>query len=429
MKKRHVIRIYLSFTRIFIASTFSHGPKIASQRAINFILSGRIKSAFKLAYRESDSGVGGSTASFKDEFPDILLVTHTWNTSGVPLLSLHLREYFHGKGLVASIWSEGQPSHNGHQISGWGNPETIQLHFGSFPKIIFLNTTCIKTSFFKFFLEQLDEGKIEHLIVYSHEDILVLKSEVVKLLEQADPSSCRIFAGSHKTSQTLQKAFQKKIINAVPYQICETEKIQKIFEVSPEIEFSKLRILLVGSTQDLRKAHVKVVKVIAWANRFKRVWKIISHKNKYREIELTIVGANTSLKSDQITRKILKLARFQKNIYPILEENDYLNVLFQTNAVICLSQYETLPLYVSESMARGCVVLRNECGGSLEQLIQNRNGILLKNINSLNGYKIFKLAGRSEEDLKEMSKKSRELFLATHSEAWDQAFSYLFDRY
>ena len=298
--------------------------------------------------------------------------------------------------------------------------------FDKLPDTIFLNTTCIEATFIERCCELLAMNKIKKLILYSHEDIVVMPRNTIQLLDIQDSNSCHIFAGSQKTASTLQRYFKNKIVTPVPYQIAKTTRIKRIRGSKSAIDFSNLDIVLVGSTADDRKGHVRAAKTIAWARNFQRISKSVRTSHSLREINFTIIGAQLYPEMDSISSKTIEILDGSLSIFPILEFPLYLEILEKQNVVICLSQYETLPLFVSEAMARGCVVVRNDCGGMKEQLVQGRNGVRLYNSSILNGFKIFLLAQANGEVLKDMSKESVLRFDEIHSSPWDSSFKGLF---
>ena len=402
-----------------------HGPIVATQRGMNFIRSKRIN----LFFGPEDSVQAKKTdlngLKNRKEPPDILLITHLWNTSGVPILTEHLAEYFKGVGLNAAIWSEKSTTQVSTNLIGSGDIDTLEKSFRIFPKIVFLNTTCVSSDLIRRLVFELSRGAINQLILYSHEDIVVLDSQILQLLDSADSTKLHIFAGSLKTANKLQKSFDNKNIIPVPYQISDTNRLKKISKLTTVNDFSSLRILLVGTTLDSRKGHIRAAKTVRWARRFQRLYARTNAQLVPKSIEFYVVGATLYPEPDSITSKIISILGSDLKIFPVLDEDNYIEILSQCNSVICLSQYETLPLYVSESMARGSIILRNNSGGAFEQLKNSVNGIALKNRPIVDGFKIFQLLHRSDAELLDMSLNSRELFAQNHSKDWDRNFSFL----
>jgi glycosyltransferase involved in cell wall biosynthesis len=343
--------------------------------------------------------------------------------SGVPILSQLLAQYFESKDISAGLWSIASPKSMSNKLIGYGNFQTMVSTFVRLPQTMFLNTTCVEATFIDDCLELLARKQIRKLILYSHEDLVVLPKKTIQLLDIADDSACFVYAGSAKTARTLQKHFKRKVILSAPYQIAQSPRIKRIRQLGETPDFFSLNIVLVGSTADNRKGHVRVARAIRWARRLQSLNAFLRIPGLRREINLTVVGAHIFPDVDLISSKVIELLNRHVTILPVIELQAYLEMLEGQNAVICLSQYETLPLYVSEAMARGCLVLRNNCGGMEEQLVENKNGIRLANSAIRNGFRIFLLSRENEYELKKRSRASISRFDEIHSKDWDLNFT------
>ena len=426
MNLRHRMNVYFNLFLVFLTTLRRHGPRIAIRRSSNFIKSRRINAFFSpipnanSAPKQSKSRKHNATPP-----PQLLIVTHVWNTSGVPILAEHLSIYFKNKGFSTGIWSVESPKIKKSKLVGFGDSTELVASFSTLPKIIFLNTTCVPASFIDFCCEQLIFHRIDQLILYSHEDIVILPKMTIQLLDVASSTNCHIFAGSEKTAIKLQSYFKNKKVLAVPYQIHDTSRLKTIMKMPKLANYSSLDIVLVGSTEDNRKGHVQAAKTIYWARFFCRVIARRQTENVNREINFTAVGAQLFPSIDAISSEVIEILNRKLTILPILDSRGYLETLEKQNAVICVSQYETLPLYVSEAMARGCLVLRNSSGGLAEQLREGYNGIKLANHPIFDGYKIYKLSRMNETKLMEMGEQSMQRFKEIHTSPWDLSFGFL----
>lgn len=426
MTLKHRLNVYRNLSLIFFTTVRRHGPIIAVKRTTNFIRSKRMNTFFVSQVSENIPARVARKARNSQVPPSILIVTHVWNTSGVPILAESLAGYLNSHKLNAGIWSIAKPIRGSSKILGHGNFYKMKSTFSKLPDSIFLNTTCVEASFIDNCCELLSGKKIKHLILYSHEDIVILPRKTIQLLDVQDSASCHIFAGSQKTAAKLQRYFKNKVIASVPYQIADSPRIKKIRRYREKIEFKSLEILLVGSTADSRKGHILAARSIKWARKFQKASKFINPSKLMREINITVIGAQLFPDLDSISSRTIEILNRRLSILPILDFQNYVESLLTQNVVICLSQYETLPLFVSEAMARGCLVVRNSCGGMKEQLLDRKNGIRLFSSSIINGYKIFALACESESTLHEMSERSSSRFDEVHSSSWDDAFRELF---
>lgn len=419
--------MYLNLFVIFLTTIRRHGPVIAIRRATNFVKSKRVNAFFDIdQYQHAVPKVRKRKKSDAIAPPQMLIVTHVWNTSGVPILAGHLSTYFERRGFSTGIWSVEIPQLKNRSLIGSGDVHELESTFSRLPKIIFLNTTCVPAAFIEFCCEQLIYKRIDQLILYSHEDIVILPKTTIQLLDIASSTKCHIFAGSEKTKNKLQSYFKNKIVEAVPYQISETSRLKSIGRLPKILNYPSLDIILVGSTSDNRKGHIQAAKTIYWARLFSQLVRQFGADNRYRKINFVVVGAQLFPTIDSISSKIIEILNRQLTILPVLKSQGYLEVLEKQNAVICVSQYETLPLYVSEGMARGCIVLRNSSGGLAEQLRIGGNGIKLTNRPIFDGYRIFRLSGRGDSELADMGEESIKRFHEIHTSAWDLHFGFLY---
>ena len=427
MGLRHRIGIYKNLSLIFMSTLMRHGPIIAVRRSINFVVSRRMDEFFRQSNSETPVSPRIPRNKSRSLPPEVLIVTHVWNTSGVPILAELISEYLSDLGLKTAIWSVAKQTKSNRKLIGSGSFQELVASFNKLPQTIFLNTSCVEATFIDSCCEMLSLNRISKLVLYSHEDIVILPRNTIQLLDVADSTRCFIFAGSKKTAASLQKYFKNKVIVPVPYQIARSPRLKRIGGLSESVNFDALDILLVGSTADNRKGHIKVARSLRWAKKYQAIFNKLVRSKMYREMNLTVIGANIFPTFDSISSKVIEILDRDINILPILEFPDYVKVLEKKNAVICLSQYETLPLYVSEAMARGCIVLRNDCGGMAEQLVPGVNGIRMSKYSYINGLRILRLSRLATRDLLSMSSSSVARFADIHSSSWDENFHFLIE--
>jgi len=418
---RHKLSLTTNLLKIALATLNSNGPLLTFKRAKNFVKSGRFKETVVNSLKPIKEITQQNYFSEQvSETLDLLLVTHLWNTSGVPMLTGLLHDYFSFHRITTGIWSEADPEVLDSRVIGAGSVEAIANSLQTFPKIVFINTTCISAQLFEFFLEIISTKKTEKLILYSHEGIMVLSKNVLAQLQKIPKSKVEIFAGSRKTALLLKKSLPGIDVRSVPYQIIESSTVASLMKLNRIRDFSSIRILLVGRTSDSRKRHIFSAKTVYWANQIVSIQNFFSKDRKIPEIKLKIIGAQLNPNMDDVSKRVKKI--LQKNVVlkPVLLGDDYIQEFADSNAVICLSDYETLPMYVSHAMARGCIVLKNDTGGTFEQLW--KNGVRLGSSAIYNGFKLWKIAGASERALEEMSTASRMRFLEVHCNSWDEHF-------
>jgi glycosyltransferase involved in cell wall biosynthesis len=241
-------------------------------------------------------------------------------------------------------------------------------------------------------------------IILAHEDRPLIHSSQ-EILNQigntVNSGHIRILSPSLGTTRNLQRVLKSSLIETQPYSINSYPKCAENFDAG-------LNIHLTGSTYDFRKNQHLALVLISLIDR-----KIKIEPLKYRKIHLTLIGVD---EDTFYGNSILKLAESMKDfvtIHPRTTKEEAIEIMKTCNTVLCVSEYEALPLFVCESMAMGQIVLRNNCSGVDEQLVQGKNGILLDLSNLHDAIEqILILLDRdktSNEQLKEMGISSRAL--------------------
>ena len=232
----------------------------------------------------------------------------------------------------------------------------------------------------------------------------------------ADLGLVRLVSPSIGTQENIQRFFKCSSVELTSYPIETTERIE--FDYSDEI-----RVHLTGSTGDTRKNQLQAIDLIHQV-----VLIIKKHPEKFRKIKLILVGVN---EESSVGRQIIKNAKIlgdRVEIHPVLDFERCMEIVKTCNAVMCLSDYEALPLFVSQGMGIGQIVMRNNCSGVDEQLMKGRNGILL---DYFGGYsesieRIVKLLNKDQtkdSKLISMSKKSHQMALKQMNKNYKENYS------
>jgi glycosyltransferase involved in cell wall biosynthesis len=244
-------------------------------------------------------------------------------------------------------------------------------------------------------------------LILIHEDrpeMYLDSGRAILLGNAADLGLLRLVSPSIGTQKNIQKYFKCNSVELSSYPIQATDRIE--FDYSDEI-----RVHLTGSTGDTRKNQLQAIDLIH------QVLLIISKQpKKFRKIKLILVGVNEeSLVGRQIIKNSKILGEYVE-IHPVLDFESCMEIVRTCNAVMCLSDYEALPLFVSQGMGIGQIVMRNNCSGVDEQLVRGKNGISLDYFNSYSA-SIERIVNLLDKDLTgdskltSMSKKSHSLAL------------------
>jgi glycosyltransferase involved in cell wall biosynthesis len=176
-----------------------------------------------------------------------------------------------------------------------------------------------------------------------------------------------------------------------------------------ETEYGRINFLLSGPPDDGRKGHV--IALFAFQSFLAKYHSV--HPDRYREFEVTFVGVDDDFLSRQVKMIGNSVLGERFRAVPSVPHSEALDLTRDANAVICCSLSEACPLYVTEGMMMGHVVLRNEVGGLDEQLRDGVNGFLIDGA-SMDGFadvieRVLNKSRTSNEQLWRMGRASQEL--------------------
>jgi len=348
----------------------------------------------------------------------LLILTHVWNLTGVPILSAQMASELKSQGVNVALGVTSQPKNESPRLIG-DIPlivvtDFFNLYSNKFRGIAILNTTCIPEKIVLSFLQGLQTGLLRCLIIYSHENVSVFSNKVNKKIIELKKLNAKLFllAGSKLTADFFQSTLPSLQIESFPYYIKDLDQAP-IMHIE---DFNSIKINITGSFNDNRKRQVYAACVVSLAI-FLGWLRFVSH----RKITITFIG-DAKTKISKIKIRVIRIILGRKVFFvDSISHDKYVSMLGQFNTVMCVSQYETLPLFVSECMRSGALVLRNLSGGFHEQVVEGINGFLLSDSLLKDACTLRRLADRNcfpNETLLTMSHASRNIFKRVHSNPW-----------
>lgn len=189
------------------------------------------------------------------------------------------------------------------------------------------------------------------------------------------------------------------------------------FAVKDPEDFEKLDFIVTGAVSDGRKGQLPIL--YAFLNFYNNFYK--KNPKTYRDFSLKFIGVDEAgyiKKQMEVSAKGLD---GKCEIVGQIPRAKVLDFVEEANMTICYSYHESMGIFVYEGMAFGHPIIRNDCYGQEEQLIDGGNGWAVRNDDyqtlcdaieeSLN------LEKTSNDKLAKMSKVSEEIAeKATHSE-------------
>jgi len=242
--------------------------------------------------------------------------------------------------------------------------------------IVIMNTIAYSEDTFNIILDNLDRGIIKHLYLYPHEYVVesylssTLAHKITRLMKQ---KKLTIYVSSVQTQEVYQDYLNEKDqIKLMPNRIDIDEST--IF-ARKKSEFDTLNFVVTG-TPDARKGELDIL--YAFTSFYFNYYK--GNEDKYRDFSLTIVGLSNDFRqvynklySDRV-RAAAKSLGDRVILHGHVPEEESLEIIKKNNMTILYSLYECLPRVVFDGLAYGHPVLRNDCSGYEEQLIDGVNG-------------------------------------------------------
>lgn len=241
--------------------------------------------------------------------------------------------------------------------------------------IVIMNTIAYTDAMFATVLYNLERGTIRHLYLYPHEfvvDSYLSHRTIAKITRLIKQNKLTIYASAAQARQIYAEYFDDDEIKLMPNRIDIDSKT--IFSRGKE-DFDKIRFVITG-TPDARKGELDVL--YAFTSFYNRYYK--GNEDRYRDFSLTIVGLTDNFRdvynklySDRL-RAAAKAMGDRIILYDQQPEQKSLEIIKAANFTILYSLYENLPRVVFDGLAYGHPVLRNDCSGYEEQLVDGING-------------------------------------------------------
>jgi glycosyltransferase involved in cell wall biosynthesis len=241
---------------------------------------------------------------------------------------------------------------------------------------VLMNTVALARNYQEFILDSLRSGKLAHAYWYIHEDIDQLpgvapfllnpdfRSLVNRLVEQ---KLLTLLVPSRRAKAQYDALVGTDRTQLLPHKVTVDAK----HAVSrPASDYASVKFLLSGKPTDGRKGHM--IALAAFHDFMKSYYE--ANPDAYRPFTVTLVGMTDDFIGKQIRAIGSSVLGERLEGVPSVSHERALEITRTCNAVICCSLNEVFCMSVSEGMAMGHIVLRNDSGGMEEQLAEGVNG-------------------------------------------------------
>lgn len=240
---------------------------------------------------------------------------------------------------------------------------------------VLLNTVSVPLNYLTCVLEALRRGRLSQAHWYIHEDSEQLPTLAPFMLELDTQRAI----GELVEKERLKVYVPSRIVKVQYDQLFRTTRVlilppilddHGVSNLRTPREYESMRFLLSGRPTDGRKGHM--VALAAFHEFLRSYYR--QDPQGYRDFSLTFVGMTDDYIAAQLVSIGKSILGDSFRVIGEVSHEEALNVTRDSNAVICCSFNEALPLYVLEGMCEGHVVIRNDCGGLEEQLRDGVNG-------------------------------------------------------
>ena len=397
-------------------------------KALRYYKNNGFAATYKIATDKVVRKIKRKTVSNIDKKPKIIIVSHQLDNTGAPFVAMDLAFDIQkqvknlGRKLKfiaftpINIENVRELKKAGIEVEIYTD-RNLWLNYNK-GDIVILNSFGLSRAVTHSTIQAAKNNILDAFYWYGHEATperfvdLDTRDEFVKLLES---NKAKLYAVSKGSAEAYKEFFgTDKNTEVMNFRF---DFPSDRFAVKDPEDFEKLDFVVTGAVSDGRKGQLPIL--YAFLNFYNNFYK--KNPKTYRDFSLKFIGVDEAgyiKKQMEISAKGLD---GKCEIVGQIPRAKVLDFVEEANMTICYSYHESMGIFVYEGMAFGHPIIRNDCYGQEEQLIDGGNGWAVRNDDyqtlcdaieeSLN------LEKTSNDKLAKMSKVSEEIAeKATHSE-------------
>lgn len=397
-------------------------------KALRYYKNNGFAATYKIATDKVVRKIKRKTISNIDKRPKIIIVSHQLDNTGAPFVAMDLAFDIQkqvknlGRKLKfiaftpINIENVRELKKAGIEVEIYTD-RNLWLNYNK-GDIVILNSFGLSRSVTHSTIQAAKNNILDAFYWYGHEATperfvdLDTRGEFVKLLES---NKAKLYAVSKGSAEAYKEFFgTDKNTEVMNFRF---DFPSDRFAVKDPEDFEKLDFVVTGAVSDGRKGQLPIL--YAFLNFYNNFYK--KNPKIYRDFSLKFIGVDEAgyiKKQMEVSAKGLD---GKCEIVGQIPRAKVLDFVEEANMTICYSYHESMGIFVYEGMAFGHPIIRNDCYGQEEQLIDGGNGWAVRNDDyqtlcdaieeSLN------LEKTSNDKLAKMSKVSEEIAeKATHSE-------------
>lgn len=397
-------------------------------KALRYYKNNGFAATYKIATDKVVRKIKRKTVSNIDKKPKIIIVSHQLDNTGAPFVAMDLAFDIQkqvknlGRKLKfiaftpINIENVRELKKAGIEVEIYTD-RNLWLNYNK-GDIVILNSFGLSRAVTHSTIQAAKNNTLDAFYWYGHEATperfvdLDTRDEFVKLLES---NKAKLYAVSKGSAEAYKEFFgTDKNTEVMNFRF---DFPSDRFAVKDPEDFEKLDFIVTGAVSDGRKGQLPIL--YAFLNFYNNFYK--KNPKTYRDFSLKFIGVDEAgyiKKQMEVSAKGLD---GKCEIVGQIPRAKVLNFVEEANMTICYSYHESMGIFVYEGMAFGHPIIRNDCYGQEEQLIDGGNGWAVRNDDyqtlcdaieeSLN------LEKTSNDKLAKMSKVSEEIAeKATHPE-------------
>lgn len=397
-------------------------------KALRYYKNNGFAATYKIATDKVVRKIKRKTVSNIDKRPKIIIVSHQLDNTGAPFVAMDLAFDIQkqvknlGRKLKfiaftpINIENVRELKKAGIEVEIYTD-RNLWLNYNK-GDIVILNSFGLSRAVTHSTIQAAKNNTLDAFYWYGHEATperfvdLDTRDEFVKLLES---NKAKLYAVSKGSAEAYKEFFgTDKNTEVMNFRF---DFPSDRFTVKDPEDFEKLDFVVTGAVSDGRKGQLPIL--YAFLNFYNNFYK--KNPKAYRDFSLKFIGVDEAgyiKKQMEVSAKGLD---GKCEIVGQIPRAKVLDFVEEANMTICYSYHESMGIFVYEGMAFGHPIIRNDCYGQEEQLIDGGNGWAVRNDDyqtlcdaieeSLN------LEKTSNDKLAKMSKVSEEIAeKATHSE-------------
>ena len=397
-------------------------------KALRYYKNNGFAATYKIATDKVVRKIKRKTVSNIDKKPKIIIVSHQLDNTGAPFVAMDLAFDIQkqvknlGRKLKfiaftpINIENVRELKKAGIEVEIYTD-RNLWLNYNK-GDIVILNSFGLSRAVTHSTIQAAKNNTLDAFYWYGHEATperfvdLDTRDEFVKLLES---NKAKLYAVSKGSAEAYKEFFgTDKNTEVMNFRF---DFPSDRFAVKDPEDFEKLDFVVTGAVSDGRKGQLPIL--YAFLNFYNNFYK--KNPKTYRDFSLKFIGVDEAgyiKKQMEVSAKGLD---GKCEIVGQIPRAKVLDFVEEANMTICYSYHESMGIFVYEGMAFGHPIIRNDCYGQEEQLIDGGNGWAVRNDDyqtlcdaieeSLN------LEKTSNDKLAKMSKVSEEIAeKATHPE-------------